>query len=274
VAPGRIAARLAAATPVRQVADRRGIRRVMLGNGLYPTEERARRSEISRAALAELFWQGLNVDYDALQATGADIRRRLTHGRTLRLTDRRGTDLTIEIAGRPVLVSDGVISREDEQLGGAATVIRLPAGEVLLTPVPGTARGVVRPPRYSWNGHAIEGLRLEFERGRLVSLSAESELSSLQAFYDAALAGQEELGLLDIGINPNVSLPDRSTVAGRMSAGMVSLVVGAKDWAGGDNHAASGLAPVLPGATVLVDGVPLVHDGRLVPAAPTLTLSR
>jgi aminopeptidase len=271
VSPGRIAARLAAMTPARALADHRGVRRVFLGNGLYPTEDRARRFGMGRAALAELFWRGLDVDYDALQATGADIRRRLAHGRTVQLTDPNGTDLTLDIAGRPALVSDGIISPEDERQGGAATTVRLPAGEVLLTPVPGTARGVVIVAHYLWGGGAIEELRLEFARGRLVSLRARSDLAPLRAFYDAAPAGKDELGVLDIGINPNLAIPDGTRLVGRMPAGMVSLVVGANDWAGGDNHAVSGIAPVLPGATVLVDGVPLVYDGRLVPAAPALT---
>ncbi len=49
---------------------------------------------------------------------------------------------------------------------------------------------------------------------------------------------------------------------------MVTLVVGANDWAGGTNHAVSGVAPFLPGTTLLVDGVPLVKDGRLAMPDP------
>ena len=268
VPPSRIAARLAAMQPALALAERRNIRRVSLGNGLYPTEERARSFGMTRAALADVFWRGVNVDYDALQASGADIRRHLARGKAVRLTHPNGTDLTMRIAGRPVLVSDGVISPEDERAGGAATSVWLPAGEVFLTPVPGTANGTVMVDHYLWQGRSIEKLRLEFEGGRLTGMSAASDMAALQAFYDAAPAAKDELGVLDVGINPNVIIPNGSRLAAWMPAGMVTLVVGANDWAGGTNHAVSGVAPFLPGTTLLVDGVPLVKDGRLAMPQP------
>lgn len=270
VPPSRIAARLAAMQPALALAERRNIRRVSLGNGLYPTEERARSFGMTQAALAEVFWRGVNVDYDALQASGADIRRRLAQGETVRLTHPNGTDLTMRIAGRPVLVSDGVISPEDERSGGAATSVWLPAGEVFLTPVPGSANGTVVVDDYLWQGRSIAKLRLEFRDGRLTSMSAGSDMAALRAFYDAAPAGKDELGVLDVGINPNVIIPRGSRLAAWMPAGMVTLVVGANDWAGGTNHAVSGVAPFLPGTTLLVDGVPLVKDGRLAAPEPVM----
>ena len=263
VPPERVAARMAAVRPIVALADRRGVRRVYLGNGLFPTEERARTFGLTQEQLAEVFWRGVNVDYDALQATGADIRRRLKRGREVRLTHPNGTDLTMRIAGRPVLVSDGVISAEDERAGGAATSVWLPAGEVYLAPVPGTATGVVIADHYVWEGRTIDRLRLEFRQGKLVAMSAGSDMRALQAFYDAAPAGKDELGALDVGINPNITIPKGSRLAAWMPAGMVTIVVGANGWAGGDNHAISGLSPFLPGTTLLVDGTPLVKDGRL-----------
>jgi aminopeptidase len=270
VPPSRIAARLSAMRPVLALADRRSIRRVSLGNGLFPTEERARRFGMTQAALAKVFWRGVNVDYEALQASGADIRRRLVQGKEVRLTHPNGTSLTMRVAGRPVLVSDGVISAEDERRGGPATSVWLPAGEVFLTPVPGTANGVVVADRYAWEGRTIDKLRLEFDQGKLTSMSAGSDMSALQAFYDAAPAGKDELGALDIGINPAITIPQGSTLLGWMAAGMVTIVVGANGWAGGTNHAVSGVAPFLPGTTLLVDGVPLVKDGRLHAPEPVV----
>jgi aminopeptidase len=136
---GRIAARLEAMRPVMELMQRRSVRHVSLGNGLYPTEERARQFGMTKAQLADVFWRGVNVDYDALQATGERIRRILAAAREVRLTPPNGTDLTLRIAGRPVFVSDGVISAEDERKGGAASLVWLPAGEVFLAPVPGSA---------------------------------------------------------------------------------------------------------------------------------------
>lgn len=270
VPPGRLAARLAAMRPILALADRRSIRRVSLGNGLFPTEERARTFGMTQGALAQVFWRGVNVDYDALQATGADIRRRLSQGKEARLTHPNGTDLTMRIAGRSVFVSDGVISADDERAGGTATSVWLPAGEVFLVPVPGTASGVVVADHYAWEGKTIERLRLEFQRGRLTAMSAGSDMSALRAFYDAAPFRKDELSVLDVGINPNITIPQGSRLAAWMPAGMVTIVVGANEWAGGDNHAVSGVAPFLPGTTLLIDGAPLVKDGRLAEPEPAV----
>ena len=273
IPPTRITSRMEAMQPVMELANRRSIRRVALGNGLYPTAERARRFGMTQSALAELFWNGVNVDYNTLQATGERVRRLLAGGREVRLTHPNGTDLSFRITGQPVFVSDGVISAEDERRGGAAVSVWLPAGEVFLAPARGSASGVVVADRYTWQGHTVERLRLEFRQGKLTAMSAGSDMAALQSFYDAAPAGKEELGVLDVGINPNVAIPQGSTLAAWMPAGMVTLALGANDWAGGSNYAVSGVVPFLPGTTLTVDGVELVKDGHLQlgPAVATRT---
>jgi leucyl aminopeptidase (aminopeptidase T) len=261
----RLAARIEAMRPVMALAQRRGIRQVSLGNGLYPTEERARAFGMTKAQLEQVFWRGVDVNYDSLQARGERVRRVLAGASVLRLTHPNGTDLTVRVSGRPVFVSDGVISAEDEQRGGAATTVWLPAGEVFLTPVPGTANGVVVADRYTYEGSPIDQLRLEFRNGRMVRMTSKSDMAALRAFYAAAPARKDELGVIDVGINPNIAVPEGTTLAAWMPAGMVTVVVGANQWAGGDNQAVSGVSPFLPGTTLTVDGVALVKDGRLVP---------
>jgi leucyl aminopeptidase (aminopeptidase T) len=259
----RLAARIEAMRPVMALAQRRGIRQVSLGNGLYPTEERAHSFGMTKPQLEQVFWRGVDVDYDSLQAIGERVRRVLAGASALRLTHPNGTDLTMRVSGRPVFVSDGVISAKDEQRGGAATTVWLPAGEVFLTPVPGTANGAVVADHYSYEGGTIEQLRLEFRNGRMVRMTSKSDMSALRAFYAAAPARKDELGVIDVGINPNISVPEGTTLAAWMPAGMVTVVVGANEWAGGNNQAVSGVSPFLPGTTLTVDGVALVKDGRL-----------
>jgi aminopeptidase len=125
--------------------------------------------------------------------------------------------------------------------------------------------------RYAFENRTIERLRLEFRKGKLTAMSAASDMAALQAFYNAAPAGKEELGVLDIGINPNVTIPEGTTLAAWMPAGMVTISLGSNDWAGGTNQAVAGVSPFLPGTTLAVDGVTLVKDGRLqVPATTAI----
>jgi leucyl aminopeptidase (aminopeptidase T) len=264
VAPERIAARGKAFTPVAQLMQKRGVRAVALGNGLYPTAERAEQFGVSREDLAGMMYGGVDVDYPALQATGEQVRKALSGGRELRVTNPNGTDVRVGIAGRNITVNDGIISDEDRRKGGAATSVWLPAGEVYLTPVPGTAEGTVVVDRFFFQGKPIQGLRLEFKGGKMTSMTAKDGLEPLQAAYDAAGPGKDVLGVVDIGINPSIRSPERSPVHVWGKAGTVTLSVGSNTWAGGDNAVSFGLPAYSPGNSVTVDGKPLVQDGKLV----------
>jgi aminopeptidase len=263
VAPERIAARGKAFAPVGQLMMKRNVRTVALGNGLYPSAERAEQFSMSRDELAGLMYGGIDADYSQLQATGEQIRKALAAGKELRITSLGGTDLRVKIAGRPVVVSDGVISAEDRKKGGPAVSVWLPAGEVFLTPVPGTANGVVVADHLFFQGDRIEGLRLEVKNGKMVGMTANSGLDPLKKYYELAGPGKDIFGVVDIGINPSIKLPEGGAVNVWSRAGAVTVVVGNNSWAGGENRVNFSVSPEIKNATLEVDGTALVKDGKL-----------
>ena len=263
VPPGRIAAQGEAAQPVADLAREFNVRTINLGNGFYPTKQRAAMFGISLDELAEIFWAGVNVDYQELRQTGLVVKRVLDRGHTLRITNPNGTDLTVQLGGKDVLISDGVVSIEDERLGGAATTVWLPAGEVFTAPLAGTADGVVVADHFFFQGHRIEGLRLEFVEGKLTAMTADKGLEIIQASYDVAGEGRDRFAVIDIGINPNIQLQPGSSVLGWVPAGMVTVGVGNNAWAGGANNVNFSIYPKLPGSTVEVDGTVVVDGGKL-----------
>ena len=264
VPPERIAARAKAFAPTGALMQKRGVRTVALGNGLYPSAERAEQFGISREELADMMYGGVDTDYEDLAATGKQLGTTLAGGKELHITNPNGTDLKVRIAGRPVTVNDGIISEEDRKKGGAATSVWLPAGEVYLTPVPGTARGTIVVDKFFFQGKPVAGLRLEFAGGKLTSMAAEEGIEPLKAAYDAAGPGKDVLGVVDLGINSGIKSPDQSPVHVWAKAGTVTVSVGNNTWAGGDNRTNFGLAAYAPGSTVTVDGKPLVQDGKIV----------
>jgi leucyl aminopeptidase (aminopeptidase T) len=207
---------------------------------------------------------GVDADYKALEATGEQVRQVLARGRELRITNPNGTDLRVGIAGRAITVNDGIISPDERKRGGAATSVWLPAGEVYLTPVPGTAAGTFVVDKFFFQGKPIEGLQLQFKAGKLTSMTAKNGLEPLQAAYNAAGPGKDLLGVIDFGINPSIKSPDRSPVHVWGKAGTVTISVGGNAWAGGDNQVSFGLPAHSPGSTVTVDGKPLVQAGALM----------
>jgi leucyl aminopeptidase (aminopeptidase T) len=264
VPPERVAARAKAGAPVDQLMRKRGVRTVILGNGLYPSAEQAEQFGLSRDQLAEVMYSGIDADYAAVQTTGEQVKKVLAAGKEMRITNPNGTDLRLRIEGRPITVNDGVISAQEQKPGSAETSVWLPAGEVYLIPVLGTAVGTLVSDKEFFRGQPVEGLRLEFKEGKLTSMTAESGLDPLKAAYDAAGPGKDLLSVVDLGINPSLKLPDDNPIHAWSKAGKVTVVIGNNTWAGGTNRVNFGLAPSSPGTSVSVDGKVLIQDGKLL----------
>jgi leucyl aminopeptidase (aminopeptidase T) len=242
---------------------KRGVKGINLGNGMYPTEARAKQFGMTLDELTEMFWNGVNVDYPKLEATGKSVKAILMAGKEVHITNPNGTDLKVSIGNMPVNVSDGALSPEDLQKGYAASQVFLPAGEVYLPVVSGTAEGKIVVDNTFFQDKEVTGLTLTFSKGKLTSMTAKSGLEPLKAFYDAAGAGKEDFSLIDLGINPNVKLKQGSKFANWVPAGMLTFAVGNNGWAGGENKSEFAFQFFVPGSTVDVDGKTLVDKGIL-----------
>ncbi len=234
--PKRQAARAKVGQPVADAFLKRKARQVEVGNGLYPTAWRAKRFGMTDDELMKTFWEGVNVDYASLAARAEQVKGALAGGSEIQIKDSNGTDLRVRVQGRPVYASDGIISSEEAQKGGAAVSVYLPAGEVYVTPVAGTAEGKVVRPREYYQGQEIQNLTLTFAAGKLTSITGSGPgFEPLKALYDAAGEGKDLFAVVDLGINPNVKLPASSAVGTWVPAGTVSVGIGNNIWAGGDN---------------------------------------
>jgi aminopeptidase len=262
--PKRMAVRGKANEPVMQ-AFMKKVRNVELGNNLYPTSWRAQRFGMSEDDLARTFWNGINIDYSQLQTRGEQVKTALAAGNEIHITNPNGTDLKLRMQGRPVLVSDGVVSAEDMKRGGAAAAAYLPAGEVYTTPVPGTAEGKVVHSRTFFRGKQVDNLTLTIANGKVTAMTgAGPGYPDLKAQYDAVDDARKDLlGFVDLGINPNVKLPANSAVGNWIPAGTITVGTGVNIWAGGDNSVPYGLTVFLPGSTVTLDGKPIIENGEL-----------
>jgi len=169
----------------------------------------------------------------------------------------------MKIEARPVLFSDGVITPEELKKGGQNTIVWLPAGEVYLAPVPGTAEGTLVIDRQVYQGAEITGLSLTFKAGKLTAMTAKSGFDGLKADYETAPAGKDVFGFVDLGINPNVKVPPGSKLLSYLPAGMIMVALGGNQWAMGDNNIVWALQMFLPDATVKLDGKVLVEKGVL-----------
>jgi leucyl aminopeptidase (aminopeptidase T) len=221
--------------PVNELLVKRNVKGVTLGNGLYPTEALAKQFGLTIKELSDIFWNGVNVDYTKLEATGNAVKTILSGGKEVQITNTNGTDIKMRIENRQVLVSDGSLSDEDLSKGFASSQVYLPAGEVFLAPVPGTTEGKVFVDRLFYQDKEIIGLTLTFQKGKLTSMMAKSGIAPFKAIYDAAESGKEEFASIDLGINPNVKSKPGSKFVAWMPAGMITVNIGNNIWAGGEN---------------------------------------
>jgi aminopeptidase len=257
----RRAARAKASQPVGDEFRKNKIRSVDVGNDLYPTEWRAKRFEVPLDNFAKMFWEGVNIDYTNLQATGEKARAALV-GKEVEITHPNGTNLKVTLDAKPAYVSDGIISADDVAKGNFD--VFLPAGEAAIIPAANSGTGKFVVEKDYYQGKEIRNLTYTYENGKLTSITGEGEgFKAFKEDYDSNGEGKELLSFIDIGINSNYTLPATSKMGNWISAGMVTLGSGNNTWAGGANNATGGTAGHLAGCTVKIDGKVVVENGTL-----------
>jgi leucyl aminopeptidase (aminopeptidase T) len=265
VAPERRASVAKAWAPVLDKQNKRGVKRVNVGNYMYPTPDLAKRFGVTPDQLAQAFWGGIDADYAKLHANAEALKKAIADGAELHITNPNGTDLKLKVrAAQQLLISDGVITPEMAQKGGASPQVWLPAGEFILGVVPGTGEGTVVSEHNSFNDKEVEGLKVSFKAGKLVDLSAKTNADAIKRFYDTASGkGKDELADIDFGINPSVKTVPKSKMNTFVAEGTLSIQVGNNQMLAGDNDTTFSLTLFDPGSTVTVDGKTILDKGVL-----------
>ncbi len=262
IPPERFAVRNKAQKPVNDLYRESSIKSVQLGNGLYPTKNRAEQFEVPVDQLAKMFWDGINMDYNQLTTIGEKLSKKLTAGNTLNITHDNGTNLSVKVTDCKPLISDGKVSADKP--GSAGRAVYLPAGEVFFAPVPGTANGTLVLDHFRFRGQSIEVLKLVFKDGKLTSMSANSDIAVLKEYYDAQDNLLAEFSLIDFGINPKITVPKGSKLYSYVPASTITLGIGNNFWANGDNNSNAGIQFHLTGSTVTIDNTAIINEGKLI----------
>jgi aminopeptidase len=164
------------------------------------------------------------------------------------------TDLKLSIAGRPFINCDGKKN--------------MPDGEVFTGPVEDSAEGHVT---YSfpavYRGREVAGVRLWFEKGRVVKATAEKNEEFLLRTLDVD-PGARRLGEFAIGTNKGVTRFMRQTLFDEKISGSFHMAVGASiPESGGQNQSAvhwDMVCDLRGGGEIRVDGELLHKDGAFV----------
>jgi len=181
----------------------------------------------------EMFLETLSADYQTITSFNTKLKKILSNKKSIRIVTQMGTDITLRIDGRPIIADNGII-HERGAFGN------LPAGEVFVAPLEGTANGtVVVDGSIASIGILKEPVRISVKDGFAVEITGGAEADSLNRML--ASAGTKEaynIAELGIGTNPmakivgniledekayktvHIALGDNSTIGGKTKAGV------------------------------------------------------
>jgi aminopeptidase len=171
--------------------------------------------------------------------------------KTVRI-EAEGTDLTLSVAGRTWINSDGKRN--------------MPSGEIFTGPVEDSPRGRLRcgfP--VCRDGREIVGIALEFEGGKVVAAAADEGENYLVSMLDLD-AGSRTLGELGIGLNDGIDRFTGSILYDEKIGGTVHLALGQSyPETGGTNESALHwdlIVDTRKGGRITADGRVVMEQGR------------
>ena len=225
--------------------------------GAVPTDG-DREASLYRRAILEQDFSELRSRHDAFEQAA--------RAGEIHVTTAAGTDIRFRIGARPINRQDGDVSGA-RAAAGAILIdreIEFPAGAVRVAPIETSVHGVVVFPRSIWSSETVDDLRLVFEAGTIISLTAGTNLGAVEA--ELAADGAKAFREFGLGFNPLLAVPTENPWLPQFGygAGVVRLSLGDNTEIGGNVEADYVRWNFFLDATVSINGETWVEDGRLV----------
>jgi aminopeptidase len=253
--------------PTRQklfeIMDGRGVRWVYFG---WPVAGAAKAYGLSVARFRKIFFNSIKMSFSKELRDLCSYYRAALSGKDQVRIKSEDTDLTFSIKDRPVIVDDGIISKEDIAVGD--TGLNIPAGEVFIAPLETTAEGYIRFPVVVIPGFGrLEGLKLIFSKGRVIEYEADKGKEKFTKFLDANTGEKDRIAELGIGTNPGAEFTNGSIIVDEKIFRTVHIAIGNNTGSyHGNNKASSHLDMIkdMTEGTLTIDGKTVMEYGAPV----------
>jgi len=196
----------------------------------------------------------LNADYHKIEKLTKRLARRLTQAKTACITTKKGTNLCLDLAGRPGHPDTGIVHEPGD-------FSNLPAGEAYIAPVEGTARGqVVIDGSMAPIGALEKDLIFIVEAGKITAVANDCGLfAEIFKEYGSKARNVAELG---IGTN-NFARITGEVLEDEKVLGTVHVAFGNNFAFGGKVRVPVHLDGIIKEPTLYLDGQRVMKDGRL-----------
>ena len=219
----------------------------------FPCHGAAQDAKMSLEEFADFFFKATIADWAAVKKRQQKLVGLMNRARQVKVT-APGTELSFSIAGMKAINCCGERN--------------IPDGEVYTAPVKNSVEGSITynvPSVYQ--GKEFLGVRLEFEKGRIVKAECGDLTRDLNQVFDTD-AGARYVGEFAIGTNYAISQPMRNILFDEKIGGSMHFTPGmAYEDADNGNRSAVHWDLVLdlrPGGRIEFDGKPILVDGRFV----------
>ncbi len=203
------------------------------------------------------------ADYVWIKKTSEKIAEWLRGKKEVKISNPFGTEITLSVEGREWDTDVGFYINPGEWGN-------LPAGEVFIAPLEGTANGVFVAPAGWYPGlrekmkfYVKDGLVYRIEGGGDVGKYFRKALGLDPRNDDDLHTSRRNIAELGIGTNPNAKRPDNVLEAEKI-LGTVHIAIGDNSHFGGRNPSDLHEDFVQPSPTVIVDGEEFMKEGKLM----------
>ena len=194
----------------------------------------------------------LTADYVEIQKATRRLERRLRSAKSVHLTTGAGTDVTFDVTRRDWVVDDtGICHRRQE-------MTTLPAGEIFVAPVEGSAEGRLVID-VTFHTHLAEPASVVLKEGHATKVTGAA--GAVQEMNRGGREGRN-FGKFGLGLNPNARITG-NVLESEKALGAVHVVFGDNAAFGGTVRCGIRVDAILTGATVEVDGKMIMERGAL-----------
>ncbi len=205
----------------------------------------------------QMILRALGADHRKMKALCQKLIARVSNAREVRITTAAGTDLTFSLRGRTAHPDHGIIHDK----GGFTN---LPAGEVYIAPLEGTANGVL----------VVDGSIADFwpmrqpitiaiAKGYAVGAGQGGEAAKLWKILSRHGRAGLNVAEFGIGINPRARITG-NILEDEKVLGTIHIAFGDNSNFGGRVRVPSHQDGIIRCPTVVIDGTALIRDGKLL----------